>query len=284
MRGSRWFLGVALLVCAGGHEMKASTVSTWVQAISSACICNGLPWDVGSSFNTGQKFGAGSVAYEISGPFTDNYLYSGGSQYAEGWSSANTAGVLKAFSQVNATTPIPEVFADGHSYWGATIQATCDPNVPGTVSAPSCSAGSVTFHFGLQLHDTLIAGNYGQYGGGAFVNYDGAGALASLAIHDGNPHPAGLITRYLDVTVPVGTYLDIGADLTAQTQAQQGYATADASSTGLFSLQVLTPGGGYTTQGGVVFAASFNTAPEPGTFAAGGLGCLFLLLVARKSR
>ncbi|HEV2447749.1 MAG TPA: PEP-CTERM sorting domain-containing protein, partial [Candidatus Sulfopaludibacter sp.] len=78
-------------------------------------------------------------------------------------------------------------------------------------------------------------------------------------------------------------YFDIGADLTAQTQAQQGYATADASSTGLFSLQVLTPGGGYTSQGGVVFATSFSAAPEPGTLALGGLGCLFLLLAARKS-
>jgi len=221
------------------------------------------------------------VASEISGPFTDQYPGSNGSQYAEGWSSATNLGVLRAFSQVDATTPIPEVVADGHSYWGATLQATCDPNVPGTLTTPSClSTGQVEYDFGIRLDDALTAGNYGQYGGGAFVNYTGAGVIASMFIHDATPHPASSTTIHFYVYENVGAYFDVGADLTAQSQAQQGFATADASSTGLFSMQVVTPGGGYTSQGGVVFATSLDTVPEPGTIVAAALGCLVLLAAA----
>ena len=89
-------LGAILVVSAATQPVKATTITTWVQAISSACICDGKPWDVGSSFNTGQVFGTGGVASNLSGPFTDNYLFSSGSQFAEGWSSATTLGVLKA--------------------------------------------------------------------------------------------------------------------------------------------------------------------------------------------
>jgi hypothetical protein len=273
-----------MLVAFAGPALKADTISTSVQAISSACICNGLPWDVGSQFNSGQVQGPGSVS-EISGPFTDNYPGSNGSQYAEGWSSADSSGVLKAFSQVDATTPIPEVQADGHSYWRATILATCNTSVLGTLPLPSCgTTGMVTYEFGLDLEDSLVTGNYGQYGGGAFVNYDGGGVLALLAIHDGSPHAFSSTIITDTITVPVGTYFDIGADLTAQTQAQEGFATADASTTGLFEMQVLTPGGGYDSPEGT-YATSFDTgAPEPGTAASGALGCLLLLLAARRLR
>jgi len=257
-----------LLACAAVREARASGISAWVQATSSACICNGLPWDVGSSANSGQ-LSQGFVS-ETSGPFTDNYPGSNGSQYADGWSSADDLGTLKAFSQVDATVPIPEVQADGHSYWGATLLATCAP--------PASCPGGVTFDAAIELHDTLVAGNYGQYGGGSFVNYTGAGEIATLFIHDAADQPAATLTLDYQFTVPVGTYFDIGADLTAQTQAQEGFATADASSTGLFALDVLTPGGGYVGSG-APFATSFSTgAPEPGTTAMAALGCGMLLV------
>jgi len=280
--GSITFLIVA---SAGPRDLRADTITSWVQAMSIACICEGHPWDIGSpeANNSGQQYGVSSVS-EISGPYTDNYPGSGGSQYAEGWSTAYTSGVLKAFSQVD-DTGFASTVADGHSYWGATILATCDPTVPGTQSAPNCAtSGKITYNFGIQLHDTLTAGTYTQYGG-AFVNYDGAGALAALAIHDAANAAAPSLTLYYQYTATVGSYFDIGADLTAQTQATNGYAKADASSTGLFSLQVLTPGGGYASSG-AQFATSFDTdAPEPGTSALFAFGCLCLrLLPLRKLR
>jgi hypothetical protein len=142
----------------------------------------------------------------------------------------------------------------------------------------------VVYDFGIRLDDALTAGNYGQYGGGAFVNYTGAGVIASMFIHDGTPHPASSTTIHFVVTENVGAYFDVGADLTAQTQAQQGYATADASSTGLFSMQVLTSGGGYSSPGGLVFATSLDTMPEPGTIVPAALGGLLLLAAAWRKR
>lgn len=263
---------IILLAFACVSDMKAGVVQTWVQATSVACICNGNPsFDVGSSFNSGQRTDVTYVS-EISGPFTDHYMYSGGSQYAEGWSSADSLGTLKAFSQVDATVPLPQVTADGHSYWGATLLATC--------STPGCT--SVTYNGILRLHDALTAGNYGQYGGGAFVNLNGSGVLASLTIHDAADQRAASLTLEHQFTVPVGTYFDIGADMTAQTQAQEGYATADASSTGFFALQVLTPGGDYISAG-APFATSVDDAtPEPGSIILSSLGCLFLVAVRRR--
>ena len=88
------------------------------------------------------------------------------------------------------------------------------------------------------------------------------------------------------MTYNPGDVVTVGGTFDSDATAQLESATVAALNTGLFALQVLTPGGGYTTPDGVVFLTSFDTAaPEPATFALCALGCLGLLLASfRKLR
>jgi hypothetical protein len=89
------------------------------------------------------------------------------------------------------------------------------------------------------------------------------------------------------MTFNVGDVVTLGGDLTTNASAQGGTATADAFSTGLFALQILTPGGGYTTENDMVFATSFDVfaaVPEPETYLMVLTGLGLLGFVARRRR
>jgi hypothetical protein len=123
----------------------------------------------------------------------------------------------------------------------------------------------------MELHDTLTAIKYPGYasnlGAVAVADLDGVGLFGGLSIHDNDVDngslPAANTIVWQTVTYNVGTVLAMGGHLATDATAQGGTATADVFSTALFAIDTLTPGGGYTTESGMVFATSFATVPEP---------------------
>jgi hypothetical protein len=223
---------------------------TFVRAVVAA-------YDQNTGFNvhdSGQI--AGPLAFVESGPFVDY----GSSFHAKAYAQFSPSGPsLGAYSTVDNTFPLYQAFTPADASWQDTFTVI---GTPGT---------QVTFNVGIQLHDTLTAIKYPGYpdnlGAQAVADLTGVGLFGGLKIHDDTSFPAANTIVWKSVTYDVGTTLDMGGDLATDATAQGGTATADAFSTGLFAIDTLTPGGGYTTGSGMVFATSFATAavPEPST-------------------
>ena len=210
---------------------------------------------------------AGPLATAESGPLSDF----GGTFHSKAFAQYSTAlgTSLGVLSEMTNTYALFQSQTPANAWWGLTMTVL---GAPGT---------QVTFNQGLQLHDTLTAIRYpgapDNLGAEASVFYDGTGALAGLSLHDRTQAPLATKTVWRTVTYNVGDVLNLGAYLTSNASAQLGEAKADGYSTGLFALQVVTPGGNYSTENGVRFLTSFGPAagvPEPSawTLLIGGFG------------
>lgn len=284
-KANTFVFGAAMLLFALGlPSARASSIR--ISALSSACICFGNSSDVSSSANTGDIYGPGMAARATSGPYA--LTGPGGSYFfADGWSYADTSGTLRAYSEASAENPWKQSTGVGASFWTDTLFAACDLSV---TTPGSCGAlGYTDYLAGMELDDGLTSANFLQYGGGGFAHYYGSGLMSSMAIDDsttngiGDSAPDHIVTMHFHIAN--NTHFDVGAHLDTLASAQEGFAIVDVSSTGLFSLQALTPGGSYVEQDGIVFATSLtdtSAAPEPGT---GALAiCALLLGLARVGR
>ncbi len=219
-------------------------------------------YDQNTGFNV-QDSGqiAGPLAFVESGPFVDF----GSSFHAKAYAQFNplSGPSLGAYSTVDNTYPLYQAFTPANAWWDDTFTVT---GTPGT---------QVTFNVGMQLHDALSAIKYPGYpdnlGAQAVADLSGIGVFAGLSIHDDASLPAANTTVWNVVTYNVGTILEMGGYLSTDATAQGGTATADAFSTARFAIDILTPGGGYTAESGMVFPTSF-IVPEPSTFVMLGLG------------
>jgi hypothetical protein len=245
-------LATTLLASAGASTVMAAT---YVRALAAA-------YDQNTAFNT-QDTGqiAGPLAFAQSGPFADY----GGSFYAKAYAQFDPllGPVVGAYSTVNNTYPLYQAFTPAEAWWSETFTVT---GTPGT---------QVSFNLGFHLHDTLSGTNYPGFadnlGVQAVAYLNGTGAAAGLSIHDLLTSPAATKTVWHMATFNVGDVVTLGGDLYTDATAQGGTATADGYSTGLFALKIETPGAGYTTENGTVFATSFSVpvpgVPELGTWA-----------------
>ena len=235
-------------------------------------------YDQNTGFNVSDSGAiAGPLATAESGPFSDF----GGTFHSKAYAQYSVAlgASLGVLSEMTNTYPLFQSQTPANAWWGLTLTVL---GAPGT---------QVTFNEGLQLHDMVTATRYpgapDNLGAVATVSYDGTGALAGLSLHDSSQAPLAVRTVWRTVTYNVGDALNFGAYLYSNASAQDGEARADAYSTGLFALQVVTPGGDYSTENGVRFLTSFDAGagvPEPSTwtFMIGGFGLAGAALRRRR--
>jgi hypothetical protein len=250
----RWAIsGLAITILAA--SLTNVSAATYVRAQTAA-------YDQNTGFNvsdSGQI--AGPLATAESGPFADFGGTFHSMAYAE-YSSLLGAS-LGARSVMTNTYPLYQSFTPAQAWWSLSFTPT------------GASGTQVSYMAGFQLHDLVSATRYhsepSNLGALATVDYVGTGALAGLALHDSSSSPAGSKTLWRMLTFNVGEAVNFGATLSTGATAQDGEAMADAFTTGFFALQVLTPGGGYTTDNGVRFLTSFDgptgAVPEPSTWA-----------------
>jgi len=147
----------------------------------------------------------------------------------------------------------------------------------------------VTFQASMALSDSIFASATvsGVADASLMLNDDPIPILhlRDSAGVDGVP----IVTRSATVTFaePVGVPFRLIGNLTAATVAgssrldpriDNGAVTVNALDTATFNLDVLTPGGGYTTDSGVSYLSSPAVAvPEPATLTLLGLGAFGLL-------
>jgi hypothetical protein len=151
----------------------------------------------------------------------------------------------------------------------------------------------VTFQATMSLFDSIAA-----------TNSTSGFAIASLGLSDQAHSPVGLrledatftpplVTRTVTATFtePVGVpfsltgILEVAAGASGTNFGLEGSITIDAGDTATFNLDVLTPGGDYTTDSGVSYVSySGGAVPEPATFTLFGLGALVLLGYGRLCR
>jgi hypothetical protein len=229
-------LAFALLMLASASQVMAAA---YVRAQAYAYDQN-----LGDPHDTGQI--AGPLALAESGPLADF----GGSFHSK---ARATYGALGNYSTSDNTYPLYQSFGVAESWWVDTFTVT---GTPGT---------QVTYNLGFHLDDALSATEYpnapSNLGAQAVAHLDGIGAAAGLSIHDEvtnlGSNLAANRTVWKAATFTVGDIVTVGCDFYTHATAQDGTATANAYSTALFALQVVTPGGGYMTENGVVFAPSF---------------------------
>lgn len=257
-------LMLALLVSASSSQVMAAF---YVRALTAA-------YDQNTGFNvvdTGQI--PGPRAEAESGPFFDV----GSSFHARAWAQLDllSGPSMGAYSTVDNTVPILQAFTPANAWWGVSFTVTGTPG------------SQVTYNVGIQLHDALSAIKYPGYPGnlGAEASADlvGNGLFSGLSIHHNSSFPTANKTVWKLVSYDVGSIVQMGALLTTSASAQGGTATADAFSTALFAIDVLTPGGGYTTENGMVFLTAFSV-PEPETYALLLTGLLLLGFVAQRKK
>jgi hypothetical protein len=166
----------------------------------------------------------------------------------------------------------------GNAFWFDTFTATSsDPNVK-----------QVTFQATMSLFDTMAATNSTNGDAIATLTLSDAAHINPVILTslDDDVHLPPLTTRTVAATFtePVGAQfnldglLQIAAAAGGSDLGLQGSITVDAIDTAAFNLDVLTPGGGYTTESGVSYASSSTAAvPEPSSLTLLGLGALGLL-------
>ena len=259
-------LVIVVLALAGAPQLMAG----YVRVLTAA-------YDQNTGFNVHDTGQIANLASAESGPFADF----GSSFDARAYARFDPflGPVMGAYSANDNTVPINQGITPAQAWWGVTFTVT---GAPGT---------QVTYNVGLRLNDALSAVAYPNgLGAETFANLDGTGALAGLFVHDTVTSLASNLAPNREIwtskTYNSGDVVTVGATLYTEADAQGGIAIAAAYSTGLFALQVVTPGGGYTTDNGAVFQNSFaSDTPEPAAFGLGAIGCLGLLLAsARKSR
>jgi hypothetical protein len=172
-----------------------------------------------------------------------------------------------------------QIVGIANAFWVDTFIATSsDPN-----------ATQVTFQVTMSLFDTIAATN--STSGDAIANLiltDAAHinpvVLTSL---DDDVHLPPLVSRTVTATFtePVGAQfglnglLQVAAGASGTDLGLEGSITVDASDTAAFNLDVVTPGGGYTTESGVSYSTTSSPAavPEPASLTLLGFGALGLL-------
>ena len=252
----------------GGLVTAGFLVLTTAATLSAAAISftetsgytyiNGIP----VTFDTGQVAGPTSGS---AGPTTDGF------QSAYSFGSADF-GILRGFSTATA----PNAFVEPQTQLVAEWEDTIHVFSPGGLLPDGTP---VTVFLSLHLSDVLtsvpVVGGY--TGSNAAATLDGLGADAGLFIHDvfDNPPTPSTISGLYDTTV--GADLLIGAILTSNAGPQNALATADASNTGLFAMNILTDGASYTSASGTIYATSIvEPAPEPGTIWLAGFALVFV--------
>lgn len=228
----------------------SASASAFVRAQTAA-------YDQNTGFNVSDSGAiSGPLATAESGPYSDF----GGTFHAKAYAQFGAAPgpSLGVLSEMTNTYPLYQSQTPANAWWGLTLTVL---GAPGS---------QVTFNEGLQLHDTITAirypGSPDNLGAQASVSFDGTGALVGLSLHDSSQAPLPAKTVWRTVTYNVGDTLNFGAYLSSNASAQDGAATADAYSTGLFALQVVTPGGDYSTDNGARFLTTFGgggAVPEP---------------------
>ncbi len=264
------FSGVVAGLLAAGTPSAVSAQS-FIRAYAQAYDQN-----TGSNVSdTGQI--AGPLATAESGPFADF----GGTFHAKAFAqlTPGMGPMLGSFSAMTNTYPLFQSIALAKAWWSEVVTIG---GTPGT---------QVSFNLGFRLSDTLTAAIYPGYannlGAQAEAQFDGTGALSGLSIHDDYYAPAAIKTVWRTMTFNAGDIVTFGASLYTIATAQGAEATADAYSTGLFAMKLLTPGGGYTTDNGLVFLTSFDAlppVPEPATWALLIAGCGLLVASLRRRR
>ncbi|MSV29406.1 MAG: PEP-CTERM sorting domain-containing protein [Bryobacterales bacterium] len=202
-----------------------------------------------------------------------------GFQTAYSTGSANF-GTLKAFATAYSASPFVFPQTQVEARWKDTIHVFS----PGGILPDGTP---ITVSFSLHLSDILtsITVGPGYTGSNAWAFLDGLGAVNFLHVYDSFGSPPAAYTVSGTYNTTVGADLLIGANLQANAGPQNADATADASNTGLFAMEILTPGASYTSASGTVYETSLQAVPEPGSFALAGiaLGLAILRRGARKS-
>ncbi len=256
-------LPIVALAFAGACQM---TADSYVLASANAYDAFG-----GGAGNTGNSAPvAGPTVSADSGIYNDAAR---GNTNFEAKSFASY-GLLRGYATADSPSPQFQGFSISDAKWVIDFVV----NGPGS---------TVTYNFGVDLDDTL-SGTGGIQG---WANVDGQYDLNDMSIHDSittrntTGYTDGSKILWETKTFAVGSEHTIGFDLSTVAGPQGGTTTADAYNTALFAMQVVTPGGGYTTANGVVFADSFQPeAPEPSTLALAIPGGIILFAILRKRR
>ena len=241
-------LCLALLGGAYGSQLMAGPIYLRAQANS---YDQNLP---NNPDDTGEIAGP---AFASSGPFSDF----GGTFYSKSYAKYDpvVGPALGTFSDMTNTFALFQSFALAQAWWSNTFTVT--------------GAIPITFNVGIHLsadaHSIKSPGSPSNLGAQATVAMTGTGAAAGLTISGvtSNTESLSIDTAvWQQATFNPGDVVTVGGTLFSAGTAQLGSATVAALSTGLFALQVLTEGGGYTTPNGVVFLTSFpQPVPLPAT-------------------
>lgn len=151
------------------------------------------------------------------------------------------------------------------------LQWVTDLLVTGTPGTP------VSFLFATQLDGVFTTGGSHAGGGVGATTYVAGIPLADWHLDSiANPGPFNRSASAV-YTFDVGTVVRLSSRLTVMARAEQDNAVAETNAldTSAFFVDVLTPGGGYVTGGGVVFA-NVPAVPEPASALLFALGAALL--------
>lgn len=215
-----------------------------------------------ASANAYDQFGGGAGNTGNSAPVPGPVAIADSGIYTDGVGNVIDAKALATYGHLSgyasSSNPLPQFqgFAISDAQWSDTFTVT------------GIGGGPVNILIGMYLDDSL-SGSGGVQG---WANLDGIGDVNDMFIHDSittrgtTGYTDGPKVVYETKPFAIGEVVTVGEDLSTVAGPQGGSTTVDAYNTALFSLQVLTPGGGYTSENGFVFATSFDSAaPEPGT-------------------
>ena len=263
----RLTFGITLLLMAAVPASPAA----FTQTIAFADVNNGVSC---CNVDSGQLFWPTS---SVAGPLTA--AGGGGNQTAYASGSADY-GVLRAFASSYNSASSVQSQAYAIAKFFTVIHLVNQPgfSLPnGTPVVLMLTAG-----LGDTLSSIVIPG--GTTTINARASLDGSGIFDFAVIHDTFQLPAASKTFSIFYNTVMGANLPAGAQLVAAVGPQFRNEVANALNTGLFTLDVMTPGVTYTSDSGTLFATSgSNAVPEPGSFFVAGIG-LVMAMLHRRSR
>ena len=243
--------------------------TAFTQTVAFADVNNGVSC---CFVDSGQLFGPTSA---VAGPLTA--AGGGGNQTAFASGSADY-GVLRAFASSYNSASAVQSQAYAIAKFFTVIHVS---NQPG-FSLPNGTPVVLLLTAGLgdTLSSIVIPG--GTTTINARASLDGNGIFDFAAIHDTFQLPAATKTFSISYNTVIGANLPAGAQLVAAVGPQFRDEVANALNTGLFMLDVMTPGATYTSDSGTLFATSGAAGvPEPGSFILAGIG---LVIAMRQGR
>ena len=293
------------------RSMKGLFVAAVIAVCFGLCFrpvrayANMLYCDASAGLKYTQQCG-GSVSFSDSWSYDNlNFSESGSASVDTNW------GVNKVFDTASATGPQNTLkgaaFGSGSSTseWSdeikfidpasLSIQLQITYNLDALASANPSNNKADRWTEAAQLvspgyilpNQTLPAGwSSGQTSPGQiFLGYNNQ----SSSIYAGTPSTSLAI----DTTVEPGYWYSISAYLGGTASAWSGYASMDsatlnASDTGLYTIQILTPGASYTDDSGQIYDLAHeeptSSVPEPPTFVLLSLGLVGMAVWGVKSR